>query len=188
VPNEDAAGLEHAGKFRENLAVICRLGEKPERCKQVEHRAESSGPACRQCPHVAARVSQSRTSAPIAGARQQVARIIQTVDVEAGFGEQVRVATLAARNIEYARTSREPENLDQSRDFVSIALEREEGFVFEKVLAVEIALPPLVPLRTLCHPIKIRSGVAQCSAPTVILVHESQIAKRIAYSFVFNFV
>ena len=101
------------------------------------------------------RVAETRPGSALARALQQLARVIETVDVEAGFGEQVRVASLAARNVEHARAGWKPEHVDESSDFVPVALEREQRLVLEQVLSVEVALPPFAPLRTLCHPIKI---------------------------------
>ena len=71
---------------------------------------------------------------------EQVLRVVEPVDVESRFGEQVRVAPLAARHVENARAGRQPEQLDQPRDFLPVALEREERLVLEQILRVEVRI------------------------------------------------
>jgi len=61
MPNESAAGLEHASEFCENNAIVRWLREKPKRCEQIEHGVEAACPSRRQLSHVAACVSQSRS-------------------------------------------------------------------------------------------------------------------------------
>lgn len=146
VPHEHAARREHAREFGDDTSIVRRLREKTERCEQVEHRVESPGPACGQRPHVSARVAKARSRPTPPRERQQFRRIIEPVDVEPGLGEQMGVTALAARDIEYARARWKSEHVDQPRGFMSIALEREQRFVLEQVLVVEVRLPPLVPL------------------------------------------
>lgn len=70
-------------------------------------------------------------------------RIVEAVDVEAGFCEQVSVSSLAARNVENPGPRRQAEQVDNSCDFGAIPLESEEGLILEKVVSVEVRLPPL---------------------------------------------
>src|SRR4051812_2231285 len=66
------------------------------------------------------------------------------------------MASLAARYVENARARRQANHVEKSGNFLAVALEREQRLVLEQILSVEIALPPLTPLRTLSHPIKIK--------------------------------
>lgn len=63
--------------------------------------------------------------------REQISRIIEAVDVESRFGEQVRVSTLPARHVENAGAGRQSEDVNESGCFFPIALEREERLVLE---------------------------------------------------------
>ncbi len=155
MPEENASRLEHARELGEDVSIVSRLGKESERREEVENGAEASGPARRKRPHVASRITEARSGAALARALQEIARVIESVDVESCFGEQVCVASLSAGDVEQARTGWKPEDVDESSDFMSVALEREQRLVFEQVLSVEVALPPFAPLRTLCHPIKI---------------------------------
>ena len=51
--------------------------------------------------------------------------------------------SLAAGNVEDLRAVRRAEDVDEPRDFLTIALEGEEGLVLEQVLRIEIRLPPV---------------------------------------------
>ena len=53
------------------------------------------------------------------------------------------MASLAAGHVEHARADRETEDVDESRDFLPIALGREERAVLEEIVGVECRLPPL---------------------------------------------
>jgi len=144
VPNEHATRPEHPREFRDHRAIVGRVGEKPERCEQVEDCVELSGPFRRQAAHVPAVIAQPLAHSPRPGAREKLGGQIEAVDIEAGFRQQVRMAPLAARNIEDARAVWQPENLEQAGDLVSIALEREQWLVFSQVESVEVVLPPIV--------------------------------------------
>ena len=56
------------------------------------------------------------------------------------------MTTLTARYVEYTRAVGESEELDESRDFLPIALEREEWAVLLEIVGVECRLPPLARL------------------------------------------
>jgi hypothetical protein len=125
MPNENAAGFEHASEFRENNAIVGRLSEKSKRREQIQDCVETARPSRRQLSHVAACVSQSRSRPAVTCTRQQFGRVIEPIDVEARFGEQMCVSALSARHIENARPRRQPEHVEQARDLATIALEGE---------------------------------------------------------------
>jgi hypothetical protein len=70
-------------------------------------------------------------------------RIVQPLHAKAGLGEQVRVASLATRNVEDAGATREREQLDQSRDLLAVADEAEDGLVLQQIVGVEVRRPPI---------------------------------------------
>ena len=69
-------------------------------------------------------------------------RIVEPVDVVAGFRQEMRMSSLSAWHIENSRSGRQAEDVDQARDFLSVALEFEDRLVFEEVVGVEVRLPP----------------------------------------------
>jgi hypothetical protein len=74
---------------------------------------------------------------------EQVARVVQPVDVVAGFGEQVRVPSLPARAIQNARGDGKLQDLDEPSDLAAVALQVEERLVLDEILRVEVRLPPI---------------------------------------------
>src|SRR5512143_3258954 len=102
MPDEDTARREHASEFGDDAPVVGGFGEKTERREQVEHCVEAAGPARRELAHIAARVAEPRSGAAAARARQQLRRVIETVNVEARLGEQMCVPALTARHVEEA--------------------------------------------------------------------------------------
>ena len=70
-------------------------------------------------------------------------RQIQPVDVESRLGEQVSMPPLPARDIKNAGARRESQQLYETRDFMAIATEVEDGLVFEQVVGVELPFPPV---------------------------------------------
>lgn len=56
------------------------------------------------------------------------------------------MAPLPARNIEEARADGKLEQVEQARDVAPILFRREERFVFEEIVSVEVRRPPLGPL------------------------------------------
>ena len=55
------------------------------------------------------------------------------------------MTTLAAGDVEDARTDRELEDLDQPPGVATILLRREERLVLEQIVGVEVRRPPLAP-------------------------------------------
>jgi hypothetical protein len=55
----------------------------------------------------------------------------------------VRVAALAARDIEYARCHRESKQFNEARRLLTIALGRKQEPVFQEIVGIEGRLPPL---------------------------------------------
>jgi len=56
------------------------------------------------------------------------------------------VTTLTAWYVEYTRAVGQSEELDESRYFLPIALEREKWSVLQEIVGVECRLPPLARL------------------------------------------
>ena len=146
VPHQCSARREHAGKLGDDARVIGGIGEEAEGGEQVHHRVEPAGPARRQLAHVTARVAQCGPGAALPCLPDQMRRVVQTVDVEAGFGEQMRVASLTAGYVQHPRPGWEREDLHQTRDLASVADEIEDRFVLEQVVRVEVRGPPLLRL------------------------------------------
>lgn len=71
-----------------------------------------------------------------------MAGVVETIDIVSGFGEKMSVSSLTAWNVENSRASRQSQDVDDPRDFLAIPLELEDGLVFEKVVGVEVRLPP----------------------------------------------
>jgi hypothetical protein len=55
----------------------------------------------------------------------------------------MRVSSLSARDIEYARSNRQPEQIYEARCFLAIALGREKRAVLQQIVGIEGRLPPL---------------------------------------------
>lgn len=143
MPNENASGPKHARELADHTTVIRRIAKEAERCEQVQDGIELSGPFRGQTSHVAKLIAEPCTSSARAGASQQLRRQIQTIDVEASLGEQVRMAPLTAGHVENVRPIRQAENVEQPRHFLTVALECEQRFVFAKIGGVEIMRPPI---------------------------------------------
>ena len=108
VPDQHAAGLEHARELARSRARR-RAGsrKKPNDGEQIEHRVEAAGPLAREA--CACRRACSAGSGPCRARLRDVeemARVVEPVDVEARFGEQMRVAPLSARHVEQSRRRR----------------------------------------------------------------------------------
>jgi hypothetical protein len=97
--------------------------QESERGEQVENGAEARGPARRKCAHVASGISETRPGAALSRALQELARVIETVDVATGLREQVCVSSLAAGHVQHARAGWKAEHVEKSGDFVPVALE-----------------------------------------------------------------
>ena len=54
---------------------------------------------------------------------------------------------LSAGYVQYARANRESKQLDEARDFLTVALGREEKAVLTEIVGVEGRLPPLARFR-----------------------------------------
>ena len=102
VPDQHPAGREHSRELADDATVVSRVEKEAERREQVEHGIESARPLRRQRPHVAAGVPQPLPFTARPGSREQGLGVVQPVDVEARFREQMRVAALPARNVENA--------------------------------------------------------------------------------------
>ncbi|MEO5580452.1 MAG: hypothetical protein ABIR58_07315, partial [Gemmatimonadaceae bacterium] len=120
-----------------------RIHEKAERREQIDDRVEPARPFARQLPHVALSVSEARRYAALGGNRKQMLRIVEPVNIEAGFRQQVRVPPLAAGHIEDPRSDRKAKHVDDSARLRPVALRTENGLVLKKVLRIEVRLPPL---------------------------------------------
>jgi hypothetical protein len=125
MPNEHPARFEDARELSHNAHVFRGMRKEPERREEIEHCIEPLRPSRRHLPHVASGVSEARTGAALSSNCEQLTGVIQTVHVVSRFGQQVRVAALPARNVEYARCHRKSKQLDEARRLLTIALCRE---------------------------------------------------------------
>lgn len=170
VPDERAVGREDSRELADHAGVVGGIGEEAERREEVEYGIEAAGPPRRQTAHFAAMVAERAPGAALARVLEHLRRVIEAIDVEAGFGEQVCVAALAARAVENAGARGKSEQLDQARDFRAVALEAEERLVLEEILGIEVRRPPLVGLAR-------QKNTGSRYAPNT-----SSIAARISYS------
>jgi len=143
VPDEQPTRLEDARELGDHSRIVRRIAEKAERREEIQHGVKSSSPAGGQFAHVAPQVTESRTGSALFRAREEVRGVVETVDVESCFDEEMRVSSLPARHVEESRARRKLENLQQPRYFVPVTLEREDGLVLEQVLGVEVGRPPI---------------------------------------------
>ena len=74
---------------------------------------------------------------------EQLARVVDAVYSKACLGQEVGVAALTARHVEDARSDRKPKDFDYSCNFGAIPLGGEDRRVFQEVVRIEIAFPPL---------------------------------------------
>ena len=102
VPDQQPAGCEHARELANDPPVVSRVEKEAERREQVEHGIESPRPLRGKVSHVALGVAKPLSLTARPRALEQRLGVIESIDVEAGFREQVRVAALAARNVENA--------------------------------------------------------------------------------------
>src|SRR5258708_13090525 len=70
-------------------------------------------------------------------------RVVQSIHREARLGKRMRMSPLPAWAVENARSRRKRQDVDESRDFTTVALLREDGLVLEEIMGVEVRLPPL---------------------------------------------
>jgi len=77
---------------------------------------------------------------------EQVVGVVESIDVVARFSEQVRVPSLAARDVQHARADGKSKQLDEPRDFRASSFGCEQRAVLEKIVRVERRLPPLAAL------------------------------------------
>ena len=143
VPEQDAARLQHTRELSDHRRVVERMLEETEAGEQVQHAVEPAVPARRKLAHVAAQVAEPRSRSARLRACEQCWREVEPGDIKTGFGKQVRVAAVAARNIEDLRAGAELEHIEHARDLSPIAFGRENGLVLEQVLLVKIRAPPL---------------------------------------------
>jgi len=126
MPYEPPARLQNSGEFPNHPGVIRGMREEAERREKVEHSVETARPLGGHAPHVSARVAKSVAGSALPRDVQKLLRIVEPVDIVAELCQQVRVAALSARNIEHAGAHRKTKQLDQARNFLSVALGREE--------------------------------------------------------------
>lgn len=146
MPDEKPARFQYARELSHDPRIVGRVREEAKGREQVEHRVEPRLPAQRQSAHVSSSVAEIPTGTALSRHSQQIARVVQTVNVVPGFGEQVGMAALTARNVENAGADRQRQHVHQSRYFVSVAFGSKERFVLEEVVRVERPLPPLLAL------------------------------------------
>ena len=84
----------------------------------------------------------SRFVAALIEEGEEVGGVVESVHVEPGLSQQVRVPALAAWDVEDAGTGGEPEDLDETGDLAAVPLECEDRFVLEQVVRVEVRRPP----------------------------------------------
>ena len=146
VPQERAAGAEHARELGDDAPVIRRIEEEPERREEVEHGVEATGPSPRKPTHVAAQVSKTRSLAAPPGDREQMRRIVQSMHPEPRLGQKMRVAAMPTWDVQDSGSSREAQDLDQAGHLSAVARQIEDGLVLQQVVGIDVRCPPLARL------------------------------------------
>ena len=123
------------------------MREDSERREEIEDCVKPFRPTIGHAAHVAARVAKVLPFPTFARYVEQLLRVVEAVDVVAGFREEMRVPALPARYVEHARANRKSQQLDKARYFLSVALGREEKTVLTEIVGVECRLPPLARFR-----------------------------------------
>ena len=106
MPDQAAVGLENPREFRDYPRVVGRVCEKSERREKIEDDVEPIPPSRGKAPHVAVCITEIRTGSPIPGDLEQLARIVEPIDIVTRFSKEVCVPALAAGDIEDARADR----------------------------------------------------------------------------------
>jgi hypothetical protein len=121
-------------------------------------------------------------SAGAAAARdgEEVWRVVEAIDVEAGFREQMGVPSLPAGDVEDTRPRREREDLEQARDLAAVALRREDRLVLEEIVGVEVMSPPVGAADGAGAPGRTLAGRAQKNTGSRYAPNTSSIAARIS--------
>jgi hypothetical protein len=88
-------------------------------------------------------VGERRTRSPRSRTRQERLGEIESIDLKSRFGEQMAMPSLSTWHVQDARAGRQSQNVDQSRNFTPIALEREQWLILAQVFVVEVPRPPL---------------------------------------------
>ena len=88
-------------------------------------------------------ISKTRPGSTPPGDSEERTRIVDAVDVKPRVGEEMRMSSLATRNVENSRPRGKAEQLDQPSNFTPIALRREDWLVLEEILGVEVGAPPI---------------------------------------------
>ena len=143
MPDQDAPGFEHTRKLANNARVVRGMRKEAERGEEVDHRVEPARPFCGQFPHVPASVSQVAAGSAFARNGEQLLGVIEAIDIESVFRQEVSVPSLPARNVQNARASRQAEQIDEPCYLLTISLGCEERSVFQEIVGVEGRLPPL---------------------------------------------
>ena len=101
-----------------------------------------SGPARGQRAHIAPHIFQPFSSATGLGAREQVGRVVESGDIEPGFGERMGMTPLSTGHIKNFRFRWQAEDIHNASDIVPVTFERKNRLVFQQILRVEITAPP----------------------------------------------
>jgi hypothetical protein len=155
MPYEQTTPLQHPREFLNHAGIIARVGEESERREKIHYRVESSIPSGGHSPHVTPRIPERRACPSFPRNPEEMIGVIESIDSIACFRKKMSVPPLAAWNVENSRARWKTEDFHQPRDLMAVALEREYGLVLEKIMGVEIRLPPF--LRLTCHCFSLRS-------------------------------
>src|SRR4051812_48482028 len=105
MPDQLTTRLQHPGKLGDDLRVVGGIEKKPKRREQIEHGVKAAGPLGGKLPHVAAGVAEGTRRAAFARDGEEVRRVVESIDVEPSFGEQMRVTPLPAGHVEDSRAA-----------------------------------------------------------------------------------
>jgi len=102
MPEQNTARFQHPRKFANHPRIIRRIDKESKGCEEIHDSIESPAPFRRKLPHVTASISKSWPSASFLRDADQLLGIVEPVDIVTCFGEEMRMPTLAAWDVENA--------------------------------------------------------------------------------------
>lgn len=89
LPKKYPPGFQHTCELGDHASIVRRTVKESERREEVYNSVEPARPSRGELAHVSSRVVKRRAFATLLRESNQVARVIDAVDDEAGFSEQM---------------------------------------------------------------------------------------------------
>jgi hypothetical protein len=74
---------------------------------------------------------------------EQLGRIVDAIDIESRFGQEMRVPSLAAGTVENAGAGGKPQDVEETGRVPAVAGRIEQSLVLDEIALVEVGLPPV---------------------------------------------